>query len=221
MAGQKRTNNLVSLLKSLILNKLVFIFVLLSCSAPALVFSQSEQRDTVYFGGKRVLRIITAKGDTVYLDQLEQVSVSSRKEFKSKDEYDLYMRYRRYAAIVYPYALEAMRIYHDSQETTRGMSRREKKQYMNQLQKELESQFEEPLKKLTRTQGKILVKMIEKEMKMPFYDVIKEIKGGWSAFYYNTTGRFYGYRLKDGYSIGEDRILDMVLEDYNLSPRKN
>lgn len=203
------------------MNKFLLAIVIFMLGMQIEGFGQTEQKDTVYFGGKQVLRIITAKGDTVYLDQLDQVSVSSRKQFKSKDEYDLYMRYRRYAAIVYPYALEAMRIYNDSKETTRGMSNRERKKYMNQLQKELESQFEEPLKKLTRTQGKILIKMIEKEMQMPFYDVIKEIKGGWSAFYYNTTGRFYGYHLKDGYTIGEDRILDMVLDDYNLSPKKN
>ena len=135
-----------------------------------------------------MLRIITAKGDTLYLDQLDEVTISSRKQFNSKDEYDLYMRYRRYAAIVYPYAMEAMRIYHDSQEMTKGMSRRERKRYMRQLENELENQFEEPLKKLTRIQGMILVKMIEKEMGMPFYDVIREIKGGWTAFYYNTTG---------------------------------
>jgi hypothetical protein len=59
------------------------------------------------------------------------VSVSSKKQFGSKDEYDRYMRYRRYAAIVYPYALEAMRIYHESKEATRSMTRREQKVYEN------------------------------------------------------------------------------------------
>lgn len=202
------------------MNKIFWTAILLLTFGASSLSAQTEKQDTVIFGGKKMLRIITAKGDTVYLDQLEEVSVSNRKQFKSKEEYDLYMRYRRYAAIVYPYALEAMRIYHDSKESTRGMSRHEKKLYMNQLQKELEDQFEEPLKKLTRTQGKILIKMIEKEMNVSFYDVIKEIKGGWTAFYYNTSGYFYGYRLKDGYTIGEDSILDMVLDDYNLSPKK-
>ena len=65
-----------------------------------------------------MLRVITERGDTAYLDQLDEVSVSSKKQFGSKDEYDRYMRYRRYAAIVYPYALEAMRIYHESKEAT-------------------------------------------------------------------------------------------------------
>lgn len=195
---------------------LLCMIVLAVSAAPA----QNRQVDTVYFGGKKMLRVITEKGDTAYLDQLDEVSISSKQQFSSKEEYDRYMRYRRYAAIVYPYALEAMRIYHESKETTRGMTNRERKKYMKTLEKELEDQFEEPLKKLTRTQGLILTKMIEKELNEPFYDVIKEIKGSWSAFYYNTTGRFYGYHLRHGYVRGEDYILDMVLDDYRLSVKK-
>jgi len=184
------------------------------------VEGQTQRVDTVLFGGKKMLRVITERGDTAYVDQLNEVSISSKQQFSSKEEYDKYMRYRRYAAIVYPYALEAMRIYHESKETTRGMTSRERKKYMKVLEKEMEDQFEEPLKKLTRTQGLILTKMIEKELDEPFYDVIKEIKGGWSAFYYNTTGRFYGYHLREGYVRGEDVILDMVLDDYRLSVKK-
>lgn len=182
--------------------------------------TQKDQVDTVNFGGKKMIRIITQRGDTVFLDQLDELNVSSRVQFASKEEYDLYQRYKRYAAIVYPYALEAMRIYYDAKETTRPMTNRERKRYMKVLEKELESQFEEPLKKLTRTQGKILTKMIEKELDRPFYDVIKEIKGGFSAFYYNTSGKFYGYNLKEGYIPGQDKLMDMVLDDYRLSVRK-
>ena len=195
---------------------LVFLFFSILYSVNA----QHQQVDTVIFAGKKMLRVITEKGDTAYLDQLDEVSVSSKKQFGSKVEYDRYMRYRRYAAIVYPYALEAMRIYHESKEATRSMTRREQKKYMKTLERELEEQFEEPLKKLTRTQGLILTKMIEKELNEPFYDVIKEIKGTWSAFYYNTSGRFYGYHLRDGYKRGEDYILDMVLDDYRLNIKR-
>ncbi|MCA0333189.1 MAG: DUF4294 domain-containing protein [Bacteroidetes bacterium] len=195
---------------------LVFLFFSILYSVNA----QHQQVDTVIFAGKKMLRVITERGDTAYLDQLDEVSVSSKKQFGSKDEYDRYMRYRRYAAIVYPYALEAMRIYHESKEATRSMTRREQKKYMKTLERELEEQFEEPLKKLTRTQGLILTKMIEKELNEPFYDVIKEIKGTWSAFYYNTSGRFYGYHLRDGYKRGEDYILDMVLDDYRLNIKR-
>ncbi len=198
----------------------IVFFCIIFMSLGLTLEAQTQRIDTVYFGGKKMLRIITEKGDTAYLDQLNEVSISSKQQFSSKEEYDKYMRYRRYAAIVYPYALEAMRIYHESKESTRGMTNRERKKFMKTLDREMEDQFEEPLKKLTRTQGMILTKMIEKELDEPFYDVIKEIKGGWSAFYYNTTGRFYGYHLRDGYIRGEDVILDMVLDDYRLSVKK-
>ena len=198
----------------------IVFFCIIFMSLGLTLEAQTQRIDTVYFGGKKMLRIITEKGDTAYLDQLNEVSISSKQQFSSKEEYDKYMRYRRYAAIVYPYALEAMRIYHESKEATRSMTRREQKKYMKTLERELEEQFEEPLKKLTRTQGLILTKMIEKELNEPFYDVIKEIKGTWSAFYYNTSGRFYGYHLRDGYKRGEDYILDMVLDDYRLNIKR-
>jgi len=113
--------------------RLNILFIILGLFVAHSLQAQQEKKDTVIFGGKKMLRIITAKGDTLYLDQLDEVTISSRKQFNSKDEYDLYMRYRRYAAIVYPYAMEAMRIYHDSQEMTKGMSRRRAKTICGKL----------------------------------------------------------------------------------------
>ena len=75
------------------------------------------------------------------------------------------------------------------------------------------------MKNLTRTQGKILIKMIEKELDTPFYTLLKDLRGGFTATYYNEFGKFYGYQLKDGYIPGEDSILDAVLYDFNISYR--
>ena len=63
----------------------------------------------------------------------------------------------------------------------------------------------------------MLIKMVEKELHMPFYDLVKDVKGGFSAFYWNEFGKVYGYQLKDGYERGKDYILDSVLDKYDLS----
>lgn len=52
---------------------------------------------------------------------------------------------------------------------------------------------------------------------MPFYKIIKELKGGFTAGYYNQIGKFYGYDLKDGYRVGADPVMDAVLEDFDLN----
>ena len=77
--------------------------------------------------------------------------------------------------------------------------------------------FEEPLKKLTKTQGYILVKMIERETGEPMHELIKELRGGMTATYWTTMGRMFGHELKDGYVVGADTILDVVLQDYDVS----
>jgi len=88
---------------------------------------------------------------------------------------------------------------------------------MKKLQKKLDDEFKEPLKKLTKTQGYILIKMIEKELDTPFYDLVKNLRGGFVAGYWNQLGRLNGYRIKNGYIEGEDNILDVILQDYDVS----
>lgn len=158
--------------------------------------------------------------DTLFIMDLEELSVTSPRSFSNRDEYLLYMRYRRYAAQVYPYALEAMRIYNEQQALTDGMSSRKQKKHMKQVQKELEENFEEPLKKLTKTQGMILIKMIERELEIPFHQLVKELRGGFAAGYWNTLGKFNGYKLKEGYIRGDNHLLDIVLDDFNINPEK-
>ena len=103
---------------------------------------------------------------------------------------------------------------------TEGMNKRKQKKHMKSVQRELEENFEEPLKKLNKTQGMILIKMIERELEIPFYDLVKDLRGGLTATYWSTLGRFNGYRLKEQYNRGDNPILDIVLDDFNINPEK-
>ena len=88
---------------------------------------------------------------------------------------------------------------------------------MTRLQKKLKKEFKDPLKKLTKTQGKILIEMIERELDTPFHTLVKNLRGGFTAGYWNTLGKMYGYNLKEGYIPGKDPILDAVLNDFDIS----
>ena len=59
--------------------------------------------------------------------------------------------------------------------------------------------------------------MIEKELDKPFYDLLKNLRGSFTASYWSTMGRMYGYRFKDGYIEGEDPVMDAVLHDFDVS----
>lgn len=177
----------------------------------------AQQQGTVTVQGKAYPYIIDSCGDTVIVAQLDDVSVTSKKAFKDDEEYKKYRRYRAYATKVYPYAVEAVKVFRQIETATQDMRRGKAKRYAKHLQKELDEKFEDPLKKLSRTQGMILIKMIERELDVPTYNLIKDLRGGFSATYWNTLGKFYGYHIKEGYKPGEDPILDMVLADFNIS----
>ena len=72
------------------------------------------------------------------------------------------------------------------------------------------------MKNLSKTEGKVLIKMIESQLDKPFYDIIKSTRGTVTAAYWNTLGKLNGYDLKQGYEVGEDPLLDDVLLDYDF-----
>ncbi len=187
------------------------------------VFNQLRQvrlvEDTIqnYRIGGHFVTAIVIEGDTLIIARIDNINISSPRSFASQEEYLKYMRYKHYAAHVYPYAKEAIRIFREAEQVTKSMRKRHRKKYLNKLSAELEREFEDPLKSLTKTQGKILVKMIEKELGMSMFDLIKMTQGGAKAFYWNQSSKLYGYRLKNEYTVGENRLLDIVLDDLDLS----
>ncbi len=187
-------------------------------SALALVGQNNDTLRTeyMYIDGQRIQALIT-EDDTLFLAEIDSVQISSPRKFDSREDYITYLRYKKYAAKVYPYAKKAVKIYREAEYVTRMMDKRSRKRHLKRLQKELEENFEDPLKKLTKTQGRILVEMIEKELNMPIYDLIKETRGTFLASYYTGMGTIFSYNLTEGYIEGEDELMDIVLRDFDVS----
>jgi hypothetical protein len=172
---------------------------------------------TVRINGNILPYMIDDCGDTIILAQLEGVSITSLQTFQTQEDKSRYRRYRQYALKVYPYAVEAIRIFREVEYATGDMKKRKRRRYVKELQRELKEEFNEPLKDLSKTQGLILFKMIERELDRPMYELIRELRNGLAATYWNTMASMYGHRLKEGYIPGEDPILDAVLNDLNIS----
>ena len=195
---------------------IIRLVVILSLFAGGLAAQTTLGKTTL--NGQLVTLMLDENGDTLFVaDDLMTVSLTSPRKFKSVDEYNRYRKYLRYAAIVYPYAKEAIKVFRQLNEETEEMRKGKRKRYAKKLQKDLDDKFEQPLKSLTKTQGAILVKMVERELDTPLYDLIKTYRGGFTASYWNTMSKFWGYDLKHGYMEGDDPILDAVLEDFILS----
>ncbi len=195
------------------------LFLIFSFTGLSVLYAQDsikEPVDKLVIDGE-IVKIDYSDNDTLLVADLEDVFVSSPRKFESVDEYLRYMKYRRYATKVYPYAVEAIKIFREVEVVTQTMKPRKRKKHIKQLHKRYKKEFTQPLKNLSKTQGKILVKMIEKELDKPFHTLIKGLRGSWSAAYWNTLSRPFGYRLKEGYVPGDDPILDAVLNDLDIS----
>lgn len=170
----------------------------------------------VKINGQVYTAVITAT-DTLLLANLDDISITAPRKFDDYDEYLRYLRFRRYANIVYPYAVRAVKTYHDLQDSTKNLSKRKKKRVAKRLQRRLEKELKGTLKKMTKQQGYILTKMIEKELDMPLYQVVKDFRGPFTATYWSSFGRLFGYNIREGYIKGKDEILDIVLKDFDIS----
>jgi len=189
----------------------------LLCSG-VLSAQSKDEGSQVEIDGQELTVFVTEEGDTLLIaNELSDVSVSSPRKFESDEDYKLYRKYRYYAPKVYPYAVEAIRIFRETEHVTATMKPRQQKKHYRRLQKELKKEFEEPLRKLSKTQGYLLVKMIERETERPMHGLIKELRGGLTATYWSTMGKMFGHELKNGYVEGENPILDIVLQDYDIS----
>jgi hypothetical protein len=168
--------------------------------------------------GKVYPAMITEDGDTIIIaEDILYVSITSMRKFSSDEEYRKYRKFRRYANKVYPYAKEAIRIFRELEYADAHLSKKEKKKKIKELNDQLKEEFEAPLKKLTKLQGKIMIKMIERELDEPVYNLIKGLKGRFTAFYWHNFSKLYSYDLKEGYNVGKYPILDAVLQDFDIS----
>lgn len=160
-------------------------------------------------------------GDTLLTTLLDLTGILPLRQFDSIADQERYLKYRRYAFVVYPYAAHSVRLYQQVQEATAGMTDKEKRKFVDQIDQALEQQFENTLKNLTRTQGLILIKMVERELDKSFHSIVKELRGGFTAFYYNQIGKFNGYKIKEKYKDGVDPVMDAVLDEFDMKKDLN
>jgi len=147
--------------------------------------------------------------------ELEEVYVSNRFNIKSAEERKKYLILQRRVLKVYPYAkIAADRLTALNQGMKDLKSERDRKKYFKLVENYLTNEFEEQLKKLSRKDGQILVKLIHRQTGETTFNLIKELKSGWKAFWSNNTARLFDINLKtnyDPYNVSEDFLIEGIL----------
>ena len=165
-----------------------------------------------------IMETVVIDGDTIPLYRFDPVYIFATPTFKNKREERRYGKLRRYVVKVYPYAEIAGEMLQEFDDTLKMIKLEYKrKKYIKEVEGRLMNEFEGELKKLTIKQGIILVKLIDRETGNTSYELVKELKGSFSAFIWQSLARLFGSNLKLNYDpYGEDSdIEDIVLRIEN------
>ncbi|TMU56850.1 DUF4294 domain-containing protein [Flagellimonas algicola] len=154
---------------------------------------------------------------------LDEVYLFGRLEFANRKEKLRYYILRRKTLKVYPYAkLAAERLVELNDSLANIKKKRQRKKYTKKVQKYIEGEFSAELKKLTRTEGQILVKLIYRQTGKTAFDLVKELRNGWRAFWYNTTAKAFKISIKEEFHpelIHEDYLIEDILQRAFASKR--
>ncbi len=131
--------------------------------------------------------------------------------FRNRDDQMEYYKDISRIRIVLPYVKIAKRLYADIRDKKETEKRRDYRHYRRDVEKEMRGKFEKELKNLTIGQGKVLVKLINRETGNNCYGIIKDVKGGFSAWTWQIVARHYDYDLKEQYDKKKEWILELAI----------
>tara|TARA_Y100000816_G_scaffold277517_1_gene247776 strand:+ start:388 stop:963 length:576 start_codon:yes stop_codon:yes gene_type:complete len=172
------------------------------------VFSQDE--NSTYF---------KIEGDSVFKKEidLKEVVVYKPVIFADNQERLDYFVLKRKVLKVYPYAkMASERLAKLNDRLDKIKSKRKKKKYTKMLEKFLQEELTAELRKLTRTEGQILVKLIYRETGITAFSLVRELRNGFRAFTYNTIAKVFKISLKEEYdplNVREDLFIEDILRN--------
>lgn len=147
----------------------------------------------------------------IYSATLRDVVITDTRRFKNDTDLYRYNQLKYYISTVLPYANEAIRIFYAIQTESKGLSKSERKSLIRRHEKDIKENFEDHLKLLNITQGRILVKLINRQLKTPCYDIVKELKNPVSAAYYQSWGKLNGINLNKPYRKEDEPDMEQIL----------
>ena len=159
--------------------------------------------------------VIIYNGDTLPFRELDYVIVSAKMTEAQKEAYRKWTRLRNAVYVTYPYACQASSIINEINTNLASIhEKKQRQQYIKSKEAELRKKFADPLTQLSIYQGKVLMKLINRETKNSCYNIIKEYKGGFSARFWQTVAWIVGSSLKQDYDpAGEDAEMESIVRE--------
>ncbi len=159
-------------------------------------------------------RAVVYEGDTIPFIELPTFRYFAPRIFKNRWEEHKYNRLVRNIKRVYPYARLAGIKFEEYSEMLMSLETdAQRKRAARNLEREIRDEFEGELRRLTISQGHILIKLIDRETKHTSYDVLKDFRGTFTAVFWQSFGKLFGYNLKTEYDpYGEDQMIEEIVQ---------
>lgn len=172
-----------------------------------------QGQDSIDLEKIHVLHAVVDGNDTILVSTIEEIYILPMPKFKTRRDLRRYRKLVRNVKKVYPYAKLASKKYEEVVANVALMeTEKEKKKYMKQVEQEIKDEFEDDLRKLTISQGRILLKLIDRETGETSYELVKEFRGSFSAVFWQALARLFGNNLKSTFDAeGEDRLLNEIV----------
>jgi hypothetical protein len=199
--------------KSALFVGLLFIAISANCQSKASadkeypIFAQHGVNDTI------ICSAVVYEGDTIEAKILAGVYVWAKGNARARAAWT---RLRNAIYVTYPYARQAGYVFNDIEKhIANNPNKAAVSRYINSREKELKKQFSDPLKNLSVYQGKILMKLINRETGgTNCYDILKELKGGFTARFWQTVAYVFGSDLKQPYdAAGKDAEMESIVKE--------
>jgi hypothetical protein len=180
-------------------------------------FAQTEGDVVVPENQPKVLYKVWAEvinGDTIPSIRFPDVWIYGEYPYKNRKQYEAWTRTKYNVKKVYPYAiLAAAKLKEYNMILEKMPDEKTKKAYLKVVEKELRDEFEEPLKNLTTTQGEILLKLIDRETGETSYELVKQMRGSFQAFMWQSLARLFGSNMKTKYDpTGNDIMIERAIK---------
>lgn len=189
---------------------IIGIFILFSSFTKALPAEKNSE--SLPPGSQKVWMQVNGN-DTVYLAFLKDIYIYPRIKFSSKRQEEFYWRTVRDVKKALPFAkIVASELNRVNKLIEKMPKEGDQKKYLSKLEKEVFKTYESDLRKLSINQGRLLLKLIDRECSSTSYDLIKTYRGSISAFFWQGVARIFGSNLKSEYDAhGNDKIVERVI----------
>jgi hypothetical protein len=162
-----------------------------------------------------IIQNINRDGVTMPEIEIKEVTVVARPSAAQRREYRQYERLINNIKIVYPYALMVrLKLAHVNEYLKTIDKEKSRKEYIKSVEKDVFAEYEAEMRQMTITQGRLLIKLIDRETQNTSYELIREYRGKFKAAFWQGVARIFGTNLKEEYDpYGDDALIELIINE--------